>query len=139
MTRLTDHRRFAAATVLVLVALGALLGLALAVAAHVRAIPGLGAGTGVALIDVGLTVRALDRLRDRGPHGVAARALAVATFSRFLTVAVLIGVVLCARSLDPVAVVAGFLLMPVSIGVVGCASLWSETHRHGGRLNGAAR
>ncbi len=138
MNRLTDHRRFATATALTVVVLCGLLSALFVAAGRLEAVPGLCAGSAVALADVWLTVRVLNRLQRRGAATVGARALAVATFSRFLLIALLIGVVLTARGLNPVGVVVGFMLMPLAIILVGVMSLWRESHGGGRRLNGAA-
>lgn len=139
MSRLSDHRRFAAATAIT-VALGcAVLGILLAVLGRATAISGLVAGTVVALIDVALMVRAIDRLNRRGIAGLGARTVRSTLFSRFLIVAVLIGVVICARGLQPVGVVIGFMLLPLAIVLVGVVSLYREAHTAPGRFDGAAR
>lgn len=139
MSRLTDHRRFATATALWIVGGCAVLAALLLAAHRVGAVSGVAAGGAVALVDVLLMVRGLDRIARRGIVRAGPRAVRGALFSRFLMVAVLIGLVVCARGVSPVGVFLGFMMLPVAIVAVGASSLRQEAHAPPGGLDGAAR
>ncbi len=100
-----------------MLAAAALLALALLAARRPDAIPGLGAGTAVGIADVALLSRSLTRFGGGG--AINPRALGVGMLTRFLAVGVLLGLVLCVRSLNPLAALVGFLLMPAAVAVAG--------------------
>jgi ATP synthase I subunit len=139
MTRLTDHRRFALATALVVTVSSLVLCALFALLGRPHAVAGVAAGAAIALLDIALMVRGLDRLQSRGGGGVGARALTVVTLMRFALIGVLVGMVLALRGLDPIGVVVGFLLMPAAILAVGINALRSDpTANVDGGLDGHA-
>jgi len=138
MNRLLDHRRFAAATAGVVGAFD--LALILAAVALGRAgelAPGFAIGGGLALGDILMLSRSLDRLSTR-TGAVGSRAVTVMLMGRFASISVLIGIAAAARGISPVAVFAGFLLLPLAIAVVGAVSLRQGDGSVPGSLNGAA-
>ena len=96
------------------------------------ALPGLFAGTAVGVVDVLLLTRSLHRFG--GGRGLNARALGTGMLTRFLSVGILLGLVLCIHGLNPLAALVGFLLMPLAVGLSGVRALQHE-RRH---LRGAA-
>lgn len=130
MTSLGDHRRYALATAAVISGADVLIISALLLAGRAAAVPGLLAGSGVALLDVLLLARGLDRFRSRGA-AVGARALATSTFMRFALVGLLVGLAACTRGVNPIGVFVGFMLLPFAIVAVGSVALWRESHPTG--------
>ena len=115
---LDDHRGLAVHTTRVIAVLATVLAVALVAARRTDALSGLLAGTAVGLADVLLLSRSLTRFAGGG-GALNPRALGVGMFTRFLTIAVLLGLVLCIRSLNPLAAIVGFLLMPSSVAITG--------------------
>ncbi|MHB8717303.1 MAG: ATP synthase subunit I [Candidatus Dormibacteria bacterium] len=111
------HRPLASEALRTMLVLTVLLAAALLAVHRGTAVAGLAAGAAVGVADVVLLTRSIDRFGHR--PATSARTLGTAMFSRFLSVGVLLGLVLCARSLDPVAAIVGFLVMPVSVAAVG--------------------
>ena len=138
MTRLTDHRRFALATALVITVSSLVLCALLAILGRPHSVAGVAAGSGVALLDVFLMVRALDRLQRRGAGGVGARAVTAILMLRFALIGMLVGLVLAIRGLDPFGVVVGFLLLPAAITAVGMSALRGRHAAQDGGLDGHA-
>jgi hypothetical protein len=122
---------------LVIAATALLLGGALLAAGRNSGAVGLAAGALIAEADAWLLGRSLSRF-EKHRNLINARALTMMMFARFLTVAAMVGVVITARGLDPIGVIAGFLLFPVSITLVGVVTLRQERAAEG-RLGGAAR
>jgi ATP synthase I chain len=114
---LDDHRALAARTTRLMLLMAAVLAIALVAARRADAVGGLAAGTAVGIADVLLLSRSLTRFG--GGAGLNPRALGAGMFTRFLSVGVLLGLVLCIRALNPLAALVGFLLMPASIAVTG--------------------
>jgi hypothetical protein len=138
MNRLLDHRRFAAATAIAVGVLDALLVLgAFALSRGREVAPGLLIGGGLALGDILLLSRSLDRLSGRS-GAVGSRAVTAMLMGRFASISLLVGIAVCARGISPLAVFIGFLLLPLCIGIVGAASLRSGPGSTHGRLGGAA-
>jgi|GEM_PF-7076680 hypothetical protein len=128
---LDDHRGLALHTTRVIAVLAAVLTVALLAARRPDALAGLYAGTAVGLADVLLLSRSLTRFAGAGRE-LNPRALGVGMFTRFLSVAVLLGLVLCIRALNPLAAIVGFLLMPSAVAITG---VW---HTRRLRIQGAA-
>ncbi|GAC1340597.1 MAG: hypothetical protein NVSMB29_09710 [Candidatus Dormibacteria bacterium] len=135
---LDDHRRIARWTLLVIAGLIAVLAGLLALLGRASAIPGLLAGGGLAALDVLLLARGLSRF-GRASHSVGAGALTGALLSRFVVVGSLMGVLMAARTLAPVAVIAGFLTLPVGLVSVGLASIRRKPGAGGARRRHFAR
>lgn len=115
---LDDHRGLAVHTTRVIAVLAAVLTVALMAARRTDALAGLLAGTAVGLADVLLLSRSLTRFAGGG-GALNPRALGVGMFTRFLSIAILLGLVLCVRTLNPLAAIVGFLLMPCAVAVTG--------------------
>jgi hypothetical protein len=128
---LDDHRGLALHTTRVIAVLAAVLTVALLAARRPDGLAGLYAGTAVGLADVMLLSRSLTRFAGAGGE-LNPRALGVGMFTRFLSVAVLLGLVLCVRALNPLAAIVGFLLMPSAVTITG---VW---HTRRLRIRGAA-
>jgi hypothetical protein len=138
MNRLLDHRRFAAATAGVVAAFDlVLMAAAVALGRAGELVPGFAIGGGLALGDILMLSRSLDRLSSR-TGDVGSRAVTVMLMGRFASISVLIGIAACARGISAVAVFAGFLLLPLAIAVVGAVSLRQSDGAAPGSLNGAA-
>lgn len=114
-----------------MVALATVIAVATLAMRRADALGGLAAGTAVGIADVYLLSRSLTRFAGGGVMNP--RALGVGMLTRFLAVGVLLGLVLCVRSLNPLAALVGFLLMPVSVAVTGSRS------SRGGRAGAALR
>ena len=114
---LDDHRGLAVHTARLIAVMAAVLAIAMLAARRADALTGLAAGTAVGVADVYLLSRSLSRFD--GAAGLNPRALGVGMFTRFLTVGGLLGLVLCVRSLNPLAALVGFLLMPAAVAVTG--------------------
>ena len=124
MTMLDDHRALALHTTRAIALMAALLSVALVVARRTDALPGLLAGTAVGVVDVLLLSRSLTRFS--AGTGLNARVLGVGVFTRFVSIGILLGLVLCIRGLNPLAALIGFLFMPVAIAVTGIRALRRE-------------
>lgn len=121
---LDDHRGLAAATIRVIVLLAAILAVALLAARRTDALAGLFAGTAVGVADVLLLSRSLRRFG--AGSGLNARALGTGMLTRFLSIGILLGLVLCVHGINPLAALVGFLLMPAAVGVAGVRALRGE-------------
>lgn len=121
MTVLDDHRGLAVHSIRVMAVLAAIVTVALLAARRSDALPGLYAGTAIGVADVLLLSRSLRRFAAGA--GLNARALGVGMFSRFLSIGILLGLVLCIRVLNPLAALVGFLLTPAAIGIAGVRAL----------------
>jgi hypothetical protein len=124
---LDDHRRLAVHSIRVIALLAATMTVAILVARRGDALPGLFAGAAIGVADVLLLSRSLQRFA--GGSGLNARALGTGMFSRFLSIGILLGLVLCIRGLNPLAALIGFLLTPLAIGVSGAVALRRERHQ----------
>lgn len=131
MTVLDDHRQLAAATVAVTASAAVTIALILALSGHVSSAPGILVGAALGVADVLLLRRALTRYarrrRDDAPGPLTSMLI-----SRFAVIGSLLGLLMAARGLQPLSVVAGFLLFPVSLGgvaVIGARQVATEaTH-----------
>jgi hypothetical protein len=128
---LDDHRGLAVHTTRLIVVMGAVIAVAMLAARRGDALTGLAAGTAVGVADVCLLSRSLSRFD--GAAGLNPRALGTGMFTRFLTIGGLLGLVLCVRSLNPLAALVGFLLMPASVAVTG--SRFNRRGRAGGAID----
>ena len=135
---LDDHRSVAAWTLVVIGGLIAVIAALLLVVGRAAAIPGLLAGGGLAALDVLLLARGLSRF-GRASQSIGAGALTGALLSRFVVVGSLMGVLMAARNLAPVAVIAGFLTLPVGLVSVGLASIRRKPGAGGARRRHFAR
>ena len=124
MTVLDDHRGLAVHSIRVIAVLAAAVAIALTATGRRDALSGLAAGTAVGVLDVLLLSRSLRRFG--GGEGLDARALGVGMFTRFLSIGLLLGLVLCIRTLNPLAALVGFLLMPAAVAVSGLRALRRE-------------
>ncbi len=113
--------------------LAATLTAAILVARRADALPGLLAGTAVGIADVLLLSRSLQRFA--GGPALNARALGTGMFTRFLSIGILLGLVLCIRGLNPLAALIGFLLTPLAVGVSGAVALRRERHQLTGSVD----
>jgi hypothetical protein len=120
-TVLDDHRGLAVHSIRWIAIFAAVVSVALVAARRIDALPGLYAGAAVGIADVLLLSRSLRRFAGAG--GLNARALGIGMFSRFLSIGILLGLVLCVRSLNPLAALVGFLLTPAAIGVSGVRAM----------------
>ncbi len=116
-TILDDHRGLAVHTTRLMVLMAAVIGAGLVAARRPDALAGLAAGTAVGVADVYLLSRSLTRFDGGGV--LNPRALAAGMITRFLSIGVLLGLVLCIRALNPLAALLGFLLMPAAVAVTG--------------------
>ena len=125
MIHLDDHRRFGAVVTVVIAAAALLIAGLLLVAGREGAVPGLAAGAVIAAIDAWLLARSLTRFNQRSAElgGSGSRALTMLMMTRFLSVSAMVGVVICAKGMDPIGVIVGILLFPMAIVVVGLAAL----------------
>lgn len=112
-----DHRPLAAEAIRTMLVLAAVLAVVIVAVRRVDALGGLAAGVAVGIVDVILLSRSLDRFA-RSPQ-TSAKTLGTSLFSRFVSIGVLLGLVLCIHGLNPAAAIVGFLLMPVAVGTVG--------------------
>jgi ATP synthase I chain len=112
----SDLRRFEVTASLVLVAFLLVVGGGLIAAGHPRAVAGLVAGGLLGLANMVWMVATA-----RGFVGLAptARMLQVAAAIRFLTIAVLLGLVLIISRVDPVGAVIGYGCFPIAAAVAG--------------------
>jgi hypothetical protein len=113
---MNDLRRFQLTASLVLLAFLVVIGMALVVAGHPRAVAGLIAGGLLGLANMVWMVGTARRFLGHAP---TARMLQVAAAIRFLTIAVLLGVVLIVSRVDPVGAVIGYGCFPIAAAVAG--------------------
>ena len=113
---MSDLRRFEVTASLVLLGFLLVIGAALSVAGHPRAIAGLVAGGLLGLANMVWMVGTARRFLGHSP---TARMLQIAAGIRFLTIAVLLGVVLIVSRVDPVGAVIGYGCFPVAAAVAG--------------------
>jgi len=112
----SDLRRFQATASLVLVVFLAVVAAALLAIGHPRAIAGLVAGGLLGLANMMWMVGTAKRFLGHAP---TARMLQVAAAIRFLTIAVLLGLVLIVSRVDPVGAVIGYGCFPIAAAVAG--------------------
>jgi len=112
----SDLRRFEVTASLVLVAFLLVVGGGLIAVGHPRAVAGLVAG---GLLGLGNMVWMVGTARRFLGHAPTARMLQIAAAMRFLTVAVLLGVVLIVSRVDPVGAVIGYGCFPIAAAVAG--------------------
>jgi hypothetical protein len=113
---MNELRRFQLTASLVLLAFLLVIGMALMVAGHARAVAGLIAGGLLGLANMVWMVGTAKRFLGHAP---TARMLQVAAAIRFLTIAVLLGVVLIVSRVDPVGAVIGYGCFPIAAAVAG--------------------
>ena len=113
---MSDLRRFEVTASLVLLGFQLVIGAALSVAGHPRAIAGLVAGGLLGLANMVWMVGTARRFLGHSP---TARMLQIAAGIRFLTIAVLLGVVLIVSRVDPVGAVIGYGCFPIAAAVAG--------------------
>jgi len=112
----SDLRRFEVTASLVLLGFLLVIGAALSVAGHPRAVAGLVAGGLLGLANMVWMVGTARRFLGHSP---TARMLQIAAGIRFLTIAVLLGVVLIVSRVDPVGAVIGYGCFPIAAAVAG--------------------
>jgi hypothetical protein len=112
----SDLRRFEVTASLVLVAFLLIVAGGLIVVGHPRAVAGLIAGGLLGLANMVWMVGTAKRFVGFAP---TARMLQVAAAIRFLTIAVLLGVVLIVSRVDPVGAVIGYGCFPIAAAVAG--------------------
>jgi hypothetical protein len=112
----SDLRRFEVTASLVLVAFLLVVAGALIAAGHPRAVAGLVAGGLLGLANMVWMVGTARRFLGHTP---TARMLQIAAAIRFLTIAVLLGVVLIVSRVDPVGAVIGYGCFPIAAAVAG--------------------
>jgi hypothetical protein len=112
----SDLRRFEITASVVLLAFLLVIGGALVAAGHPRAVAGLVAGGLLGLANMVWMVGTAKRFLGHAP---TARMLQVAAAIRFLTIAVLLGVVLIVSRVDPVGAVIGYGCFPIAAAVAG--------------------
>ena len=113
---MSDLRRFEVTASLVLLAILFVVAGALLAIGHPRAIAGLVAGGLLGLANMVWMVGTAKRFLGHAP---TARMLQVAAAIRFLTIAVLLGVVLIVSRVDPVGAVIGYGCFPIAAAVAG--------------------
>ena len=113
---MSDLRRFELTASLVLLAILFVVAGALLAIGHPRAIAGLVAGGLLGLANMVWMVGTAKRFLGHAP---TARMLQVAAAIRFLTIAVLLGVVLIVSRVDPVGAVIGYGCFPIAAAVAG--------------------
>jgi hypothetical protein len=112
----TDLRRFEVTASMVLLAFLLVIAGVLVAAGHPRALAGLVAGGLLGLANMVWMVGTAKRFLGHAP---TARMLQVAAAIRFLTIAVLLGVVLIVSRVDPVGAVIGYGCFPIAAAVAG--------------------
>jgi len=112
----SDLRRFEVTASMVLLAFLLVIGGALVAVGHPRAVAGLVAGGLLGLANMVWMVGTAKRFLGHAP---TARMLQVAAAIRFLTIAVLLGVVLIVSRVDPVGAVIGYGCFPIAAAVAG--------------------
>ena len=113
---MSDLRRFEVMASLVLVAFLLVVAGGLIAVGHARAVAGLVAGGLLGLANMVWMVGTAKRFVGFAP---TARMLQVAAAIRFLTIAVLLGVVLIVSRVDPVGAVIGYGCFPIAAAVAG--------------------
>ena len=113
---MSDLRRFEVTASLVLLGFLLVIGAGLSVAGHPRAVAGLVAGGLLGLANMVWMVGTARRFLGHSP---TARMLQIAAGIRFLTIAVLLGVVLIVSRVDPVGAVIGYGCFPIAAAVAG--------------------
>ena len=113
---MSDLRRFQATASLVLLAFLTVIAVVLLALGHPRAIAGLVAG---GLLGLGNMVWMVGTAKRFLGHAPTARMLQVAAAIRFLTIAVLLGLVLIVSRVDPVGAVIGYGCFPIAAAVAG--------------------
>ena len=113
---MSDLRRFEVMASLVLVAFLLVVAGGLIAVGHSRAVAGLVAGGLLGLTNMVWMVGTAKRFVGFAP---TARMLQVAAAIRFLTIAVLLGVVLIVSRVDPVGAVIGYGCFPIAAAVAG--------------------
>jgi hypothetical protein len=112
----SDLRRFEVTASLVLLAFLSVIAAGLVAIGHPRAIAGLVAGGLLGLTNMVWMVGTAKRFLGHGP---TARMLQAAAGIRFLTIAVLLGLVLIVSRVDPVGAVIGYGCFPIAAAVAG--------------------
>jgi membrane-bound metal-dependent hydrolase YbcI (DUF457 family) len=112
----SDLRRFQATASLVLLAFLTVIAAALLAIGHPRAIAGLVAGGLLGLANMVWMVGTAKRFLGHSP---TTRMLQLAAAIRFLTIAVLLGLVLIVSRVDPVGAVIGYGCFPIAAAVAG--------------------
>jgi hypothetical protein len=112
----SDLRRFEVTASVVLLAFLVVVGAGLVVGGHPRAVAGLVAGGLLGLANMVWMVGTARRFLGHAP---TARMLQIAAAMRFLTIAVLLGVVLIVSRVDPVGAVIGYGCFPIAAAVAG--------------------
>jgi hypothetical protein len=128
---LDDHRALAVRTTRLMLLIAGVIAVVLLAAGRTDAVAGLAAGTAVGIADVYLLARSLTRFG--AGSGLNPRALGTGMFTRFVSIGALLGLVLCIRSLNPLAALVGFLLMPASVAATG--TWWNRRSRAQETLN----
>ena len=113
---MSDLRRFEVTASLVLVVFLLVVAGGLIAVGHARAIAGLVAGGLLGLANMVWMVGTAKRFVGFAP---TARMLQIAAATRFLTIAVLLGVVLIVSRVDPVGAVIGYGCFPLAAAVAG--------------------
>ena len=113
---MSDLRRFEVTASLVLVAFLLVVAGGLIAFGHARAVAGLVAGGFLGLANMVWMVGTARRFLGHTP---TARTLQIAAAVRFLTIAVLLGVVLIVSRVDPVGAVIGYGCFPIAAAVAG--------------------
>jgi ATP synthase I chain len=111
-----ELRRFELMTAAVLLAFLSIVGVAMLAVGHPRAIAGLVAG---GLLGLANMVWMVGTARSFLGHAPTARMLQLAAAIRFLTIAVLLGVVLIVSRVDPVGAAIGYFCFPIAGAVAG--------------------
>jgi hypothetical protein len=111
-----ELRRFELMTSMILLAFLALVAAAMVASGHPRVITGLAAGGLLGLANMAWMVGTAKRFLGHAP---TARMLQLAAAVRFLTIAVLLGVVLIVSRVDPVGAAIGYFCFPIAGAVAG--------------------
>jgi hypothetical protein len=111
-----ELRRFELTTSVVLLAFLCVVAAAMVAIGHPRAIAGLVAGGLLGLANMVWMVGTARRFLGHAP---TARMLQLAAAIRFLTIAVLLGVVLIVSRVDPVGAAIGYFCFPIAAAVAG--------------------
>lgn len=120
-----ELRRFELTTSVVLLAFLSVVAAAMVAVGHPRAIAGLVAGGLLGLANMAWMVGTARRFLGHAP---TARMLQLAAAIRFLTIAVLLGVVLIVSRVDPVGAAIGYFCFPIA----GAAAGWRMMRRRPG-------
>jgi hypothetical protein len=112
----SDLRRFEVSASLVLLGLLTVIGTAFVAIGHPRALAGLVAGGLLGLTNMVWMVGTAKRFLGHAP---TARMLQLAAAIRFVTIAILLGVVLIVSRVDPVGAVIGYGCFPIAAAVAG--------------------